>query len=283
LTKPSKRDVERFYTDKALAYLGLHPTSVLSVQHDPPDVRVKFVDKVIAVEVTDYHRDLAGNSSDLRRQEARIDEIETAFDQVRKRFPEVKAEGRVFFKKGDEGVGGVSPDRLVLMPGKSDVETFVTELFKYVQSHADELTASRQVFDAFTHEFPLLSRYAEKLEICRYSWTPIWNFDPRAKTHGFAGAQWVQHVRRKAKRIRQQQSKHPERLNGYNEIWLLLTAGPRSSQSVAATLDHFAGDNELLEELENSPFDAVFVYQCWEGMSLYKWRRRDGWVEVPAP
>ncbi|MFO8013815.1 MAG: hypothetical protein R6X20_10985 [Phycisphaerae bacterium] len=283
MTKPSKKDVERFYTDKALAHLDLRPVSVSSVKNDPPDVRVEFVDKVIGVEVTDYHRDLTDNSSALRRQEARIDEIGMAFDQVRQRFPEVKADGRVFFRKGGRGVGGVSPDRLVLMPGRSDVEAFVTELFTYVQSHADEITASRQVFDTFTHDFPLLKRYAEELEVRRYSWTPIWNFDPRAKTHGFAGAQWVQHVRRKAERIRQQQSKHPERLNRYHEIWLLLTAGPRSSQSVAATLDHFAGDNELLEELEASPFDAVFVYQCWEGMPLYKWRRRDGWVEVPAP
>ena len=262
LSKPIKEDIERFYTEKVLAHLGLEGARVSSVreQEQPPDVRLDLRGKVIAVEVMEYHRDWTEGSSRLRRQEARINEIEAAFGQARNQFPALNAEGQVFFRRSEQGVRGISPNRLLLVPGKSEVNAFVTELLKYAQSHADQLTASRQVFNQFSDAFSLLSRYVEKLEIRSYSWTPIWNFDPRAKTHGFAGVQWVQHVRRKAERIRRQRGKHPERLNGYHEIWLVLTAGPRSSQSVAATLDHFAGDNDLLQELETSPFDAVFVY-----------------------
>jgi len=283
MKKPNKAEIERYYAEKALAYLGLAQVAVLSRGEDPPDVRVELEDGIMGVEVSYYHRDLAGRTSGLRHQEARVDEIEAAFDLVRTRFPDVMVDGRVFMKRSDRRVEGVSPNWLRLMPKKAEVERFVTELLEHARAHATEVTAARRVFNEFGETFPLLRQYVEKMELQSYSWTPIWNFDPCAKTHGFAKEQWMRHVERKAARIVRAREKYPGRFATYDEIWLLLASGPRSSQSVAATLDHFVGDNDLIRKLDVSPFDAVLVCQCWEETPLHEWRRGSGWRQVGTP
>ncbi|MBL7141445.1 MAG: hypothetical protein ISS74_11120 [Planctomycetes bacterium] len=280
MDKPTKADMERQYVKKALACLRLSPVSVSTVERDPPDVRVELAGRVLGIEVMEYHRDLTEGSSELRQQEARTKEIEAAFDVARKRFPEVMAKGLVFLKKSKNPVGGVTPNWLRLLPKKMEAEAFAIQLLEFARSHARELTASRQVFDDFGDVSPLLKKYVQRMELRSYSWTPIWNFDPQAKMHGFPEEQWAAHIRHKAERIskaRQGASGHLER---YDEIWLVLACGQHSSQMVAATIDCFKEAALLDEELTASPFSTVLIYQCWEGMPLYKWRRGEGWSEV---
>jgi len=279
--RPSKSDQECFYTEQALAALGLRPVSVAALEHDPPDVRVDLGDRVIAVEVTRYQRDLSPDRKPgLRAHEARLGEIGDAFDQAREAFPELNVDGKVFFKRRPEFVGGVSPDRRLLLPDRNEVKPFVRQLLRFAQAHEARLSRQGTAFDDFGQGFELIGDYVERLVLETYDWTPVWVFDPVAKRHGFAKDQWPRHVTHKTERIRTAQADYPGRFDAYDEIWLLIVSNPAySSQSVAATLDMFRGCRELSEATDASPFRVVLVHECSRPGKTWRWDRGQGWRE----
>lgn len=281
MRRPSKSDRERFYTKDALASLGLRPVSVTAVEPDPPDVRVDLGHKVIAVEVTEYHRDLSPDRKPgLRADEARLGEIGEAFGQVREAFPELNVDGKVFFRRRPVSVAGASSDRRLMLPEKREVNAFVKQLLQFAQDQEPRLSDQGTAFDDFGQGFELIGEYVERLMLETYDWTPVWVFDPVAKRHGFAGDQWVRHVAHKTERISSAQASDPARFDEYDEIWLLIVSNPaHSSQSVAATLDMFRGHRELNEVAELSPFDMVLVHVCSRPGETWRWDRGQGWRE----
>ena len=244
-------------------------------------MRVDLGDKVIAVEVTEYHRDLSPDRKPgLRADEARLGEIGEAFDQVREAFPELNVDGKVFFRRRPEFVGGVSPDRRLKLPKKREVNAFVKQLLQFAQDQEPRLSDQGTAFDDFGQGFELIGEYVERLVLETYDWTPVWDFDPVAKRHGFARDQWVQHVTDKAKRIRSKQASHPAWFDEYDEIWLLMVSNPAySSQSVAATLDMFKDHRELGEAADASPFGVVLVHECSRPSKTWRWDKGQGWRE----
>ncbi len=262
-----------------LGHLGLRARTVRSLtkdKRDPPDVCVSLGRCKIGVEVMEYHRDLsAGCTSHLRGKEATIREMEGVFASVRDEFRNLKAYGAVFFRPSDEQVGGATAERLPLFPPKKHCRDFIRQMLRFASAQSERFPEGDKVLRCFGAEFPLLSKHIIELRLRHCSWLPIWNFDPRAKTHGFSEEVWVNHVQRKQKAL----AARPERLQGYDELWLLLTAHIRSSQIIAATLDHLREARRLAEVVKQSQFDAIVIHEEWQEGQLWRWRRGAGWDE----
>lgn len=273
----TKQEVEEHWVRRAITCLGLRPCAVRSLHpQDPPDVLVEVRGRRIGVEVMEYHRDCTQGASHLREEEAHIEKIEDAFGRERDQWPGVRADGEVTFRKTQTQIGGATAQRQRDLPPKSRIDEFVRELLRFASEKMSVLSEDGQKFTDFGYGFELLRAHTKVLELRSYTWTPIWNFDPEAKTHGFAPEQWLSHLQRKTKRITRAVDRNPDRFKCFDELWLLLVSGPRSSSSVAATLAMF---RVLNDEARRSPFQKILIDECWEEGKMWCWCRDEGWSE----
>jgi hypothetical protein len=166
-----------------------------------------------------------------------------------------------------------------MLPPKKEYKRFVCQLLEFA-SGCEQIPRDRIAsFSVFPSGFDLLKKYVEHLELEQVDYWVVWLFDPEAKAHGFATEQWVGHLRRKTERISKAREQDPRRFDGFDELWLLLFCGWRSSSSVAATLDIFRGNYPLNDEVQRSPFQKILIDECWEEGKMWCWCRDEGWSE----
>jgi len=231
----------------------------------------------IGVEVMEYHRDFSSDGeSELRHREAQIGALEKSFSTAMDDFPNLHVYGQVFFRRSEHRVGGVTPDYHPMLPPKKDYKRFVCQLLEFASGCKQFPRDGIASFSVFPSGFDLLKKYVEHLELEQVDYWVVWLFDPKAKAHGFATEQWIGHLRHKTERISKAREQDPHRFDEIDELWLLLVSGPRSSGSVAATLNMF---RVLNDEARRSPFQKILIDECWEEGKMWCWCRDQGGSE----
>jgi hypothetical protein len=250
-----KKDRELAIINGTLSILGIE--SCRLEPREAPDFELHIDNSIIGIEVTEYHSDLTAAGNRPRRAiEAAWEELRTSIMRAVTEDPNLTgSKGRLEFKE-------------LRLPIRKEKNGFINQLAQLSGLMVEKRIAEQVNFSGY----PLLEKYLHRFtlkKVCAYiEWS--WNFNSEAIDINTVESQIVRAIKRKAN--------HRYDHSRFVDIWLIISAGFRISQTLAllsdADLLMFRGLNQLLQK---SHFAKVMLYKpldskvyLWPGWEVYE-------------
>jgi len=272
-----QQESERRWVRQALECLGYRPEGLRSSCPDPPDVEVAIDDRLIGIEVVEYHRDRPTvGESRLRKQQADISRIQAVFEKALESIPNLNVDGCVYFKESANRVSGASPGSYRVLPGGRQIKDFVEQLLCFaIQKKAELNKLSGDEYATFSApdfrlDFPIILECVDTIELRLRPYTDAWNFDPEADSYGLCADVWVTTINKKAEVIRKAKEHGGDRFSRYHEVWLLISGGCPKAQSMSVTRDFFEKEPAINKAVQESGFAKVMIFDSLKG-NIWEW------------
>ncbi len=247
-----KKQKELNIVQGALSILGITASEI--EQREAPDFELRLADRMIGLEVTEYHSDLTDAANRSRRA------VEEAWDELRRgimntvnRRPKLTGtKGRLEFKE-------------ILLPTRKEKKDFIEQLLQLAIVMVTKGATAQAEFGGY----PILEKYLLKFTLknvfAYVEWS--WNYSAEAIAGGsMAEAQLLRAVKVKAM--------HRYDHIRFSEIWLIIATGFRISQSLALLSDSdLQSFTQLDKLLQKSCFTKAMIYDTFSSI-IYLW---PGW------
>ena len=257
-------DNERFILDRFFSTINIQAGSIvrgpLVDGNNKPDFVVCIDGSQIGIEETTYYRKQRADESQPRQaKESAWPDLQSVIEKARQKYSELSE------------IHGCMSFRGFMLPPSKEYDPFARELVEFAMSKIGDLSSVHKRYRTFCEKYPHLNSYLGYLELKQVRHYGFWQWRHNADNMELQEDKLYSIIQDKT-------GKHIQ--SRVDENWLLITSGTQMSQQMGhLSVGRMNEFSEILDLLDESPFDRIYIYD-YVRSRVVVWTVREGWEDV---